>query len=93
MKKAVLSLIFATCSLALAHAQFARNPRPLPLRSSRADSLTFFRPVLPVWDKRQMPLFCRLEWEWDKSVRTPLRFRLGSVDYVDWLEGKRMWAH
>ncbi|MFN4080335.1 MAG: hypothetical protein ACK4NS_05500 [Saprospiraceae bacterium] len=90
MKKAALLLIMAFLALSCAQAQFARSPRPLPVL--RADSLALFRPAfLPVWDKRRMPVFCRLEWEWDKRAGMPLRFRLGSVDYVDWLEGKRLW--
>lgn len=33
--------------------------------------------------------FCRLEWQLEKIVNMPIRFRLGDVEYVDRLEGKR----
>lgn len=90
MRKTVLLLLLSFLSLSRAHTQFVRSPRFLP--APRADSLALFKPAfLPMWDKRQMPVFCRLEWEWDKRAGMPLRFRLGSVDYVDWLEGKRLW--
>ena len=32
--------------------------------------------------------FCRIEWALEKKVNVPIRFRLGTVEYVDRLEGK-----
>lgn len=32
--------------------------------------------------------FCRKEWEWEQKTGLPIKFRLGSVEYVDFLEGK-----
>lgn len=41
--------------------------------------------------QRAMPeaFFCKLELKIDKAANMNCRFRLGSVDYVDYLEGKR----
>jgi len=36
-----------------------------------------------------LSFFCKWEVELEKAARIPVKFRLGSVDYVDWLEGKR----
>ena len=44
---------------------------------------------LPRWSAENLPFFCKIEHDWAKNeARIPLKFRLGSVDYVDWLEGK-----
>lgn len=32
--------------------------------------------------------FCRLEHQLAQKIQVPFKFRLGSVQYVDWLEGK-----
>lgn len=32
--------------------------------------------------------FCKVELKWDKKLVRPFRFRLGSYDYVNRLEGK-----
>jgi hypothetical protein len=46
-------------------------------------------PFLPRWSADDLPFFCKIEHDWSKNrVRIPVKFRLGSVDYVDWLEGK-----
>ncbi|HLP96117.1 MAG TPA: hypothetical protein VK168_18875 [Saprospiraceae bacterium] len=43
---------------------------------------------LPKWSAESLPFFCRIEHQWGRQQRIPLKFRLGSVEYVDWLEGK-----
>jgi len=43
---------------------------------------------LPQWTAEELPFFCKIEHRWGKKSRVPLKFRLGSVEYVDRLEGK-----
>jgi hypothetical protein len=53
-------------------------------KTQRQTSLVF----LPNWSAEDLPFFCKIEHKWAKKARIPLKFRLGSVEYVDWLEGK-----
>jgi hypothetical protein len=47
-------------------------------------------PALPqVYQYDELSFFCKWEVQLEQSARMPVKFRLGSVDYVDWLEGKR----
>jgi hypothetical protein len=43
---------------------------------------------LPQWTAADLPVFCRIEHEIGKKMPLLIKFRLGSVEYVDWLEGK-----
>ncbi len=36
-----------------------------------------------------LPIFCKLEVKMEQAVRFPIKIRLGNVEYVDRLEGKR----
>ena len=46
------------------------------------------RILIPKWKADDLPFFCKIEHQWAKKLPIPLKFRLGSVEYVDWLEGK-----
>jgi len=43
---------------------------------------------LPRWSATDLPVFCRIEHEIARKMPVMVKFRLGSVEYVDWLEGK-----
>jgi hypothetical protein len=57
---------------------------PMPPTATSPASVVF----LPRWTAETLPFFCRIEHQWARQSRIPLKFRLGSVEYVDWLEGK-----
>jgi hypothetical protein len=46
------------------------------------------RPVPGDFYVRYLGFICKNEWKLDKISPIPFRFRLGSVDYVNYLEGK-----
>lgn len=64
-----------------------RKPAP-PARFAPSPQI---RPVvlLPDNSADKLPFFCRLE-HFQSTSRSgiPVKFRLGSAEYVDWLEGK-----
>ena len=40
-----------------------------------------------------LALFCRLEVKMERAASFPVKFRLGTVEYVDWLEQKRFYTN
>ena len=51
-------------------------------------SLVLSNATLPAVDLKKQPFFCRIEDEIARSSKVNFKFRLGSVQYVDALEGK-----
>jgi hypothetical protein len=45
-------------------------------------------PIAPDFITRQWGIFCQGEWKLEKKTGIPLRVRLGSLEYVNRLEGK-----
>ena len=58
---------------------------------SRQTGLPLSLVFLPPWSAEELPFFCRVEHGFAQKSRVPFKFRLGSVEYVDWLEGKGDW--
>ena len=48
-------------------------------------------PVSPAFYVERLGFICRQEWKLEKASGVAFRFRLGSLDYVNRLEGKYRW--
>lgn len=46
------------------------------------------KPIAPDFTSKNQGFVCRQEWLLEKKTKLPLRVRLGSLDYVNKLEGK-----
>lgn len=47
-------------------------------------------PTVPIiYSYNNLAFFCKIEVKMEKAAKLPIKFRLGDVDYVDRLEGKR----
>jgi hypothetical protein len=45
-------------------------------------------PGLKSYEVQSMSFFCRKEWQFEKATTFPLRIRLGSLEYTNYLEQK-----
>jgi len=45
--------------------------------------------IAPDHYSSQLGFFCKQEIRFESVIKFPFRFRLGSIDHTDWLEGKR----
>lgn len=67
-----------------------RIKSPLPNHSyTIKQPISFPQPLSKAFYTEQLGFFCKKELEVEKKLAIPLRFRLGSLAYVDYLEQKR----
>jgi hypothetical protein len=62
-------------------------------QSNSKESLLFREEKAPeflhsCYSYKDLAFFCKIEVQLENTVKFPVKFRLGSVDYVDYLEGK-----
>lgn len=62
--------------------------------NSTAATVSNYSPVKTIpassWYVSNLGFFCKKELQLEKAVKLPVKFRLGSVNYTDKMEGKRI---
>ena len=65
------------------------NPATDKLNLSTSSRYSLKMPLLQNnFDAQKLSFFCQKEWEFEKATSIPLRFRLGSLGYTNYLEQK-----
>ena len=62
---------------------------PLCITANFSKSIVNIKVVPADFYSSQLGFFCKKEWKLESATKLPFRFRLGSIQYCDWLEGKR----
>ena len=101
MKQKRIFLFF--CMIFVAKVGFSKSAAYLtdtlgPLAQLTASNKRYYSSSLltyPSFSKKQVVdqwgWFCKKEWKMEKVTGIPFRFRLGSVDDCNWMEGKKGW--
>lgn len=63
----------------------AVQPTPRGLFSANEQE-NIYLPLIQI--RQEQAFFCRMEYQLSLKTNLPFKFRLGSVEYVDWLEKK-----
>ena len=61
----------------------------VPVQTPGNNYYALSRMLLPDYHTTSFGFFCKKELQLEKATKIPLRFRLGSLDYCDKMEGKQ----
>jgi len=66
---------------------FAKHLKPLT-NNKGANTLNSFILDNSVFQKNELPIFCKMEFLINQKSQIPVKIRLGDIEYVDMLESK-----
>ena len=60
------------------------------LQTSPLRSRFYTYPIIPAnFYVKNLEFFCKQELKLESALKVPFKFRLGSLNYCDWMEGKK----
>jgi hypothetical protein len=88
MKLLLFSLFFTFYAFS-SYSQFAPKPHYTFSKIIQPASLVHLSPLPSNYYTQNLGFFCKKEIALEKATRIPFKFRLGSIDYCNYLEGKK----